>query len=141
VCIAVLNNVVGKLSKEQKKDMLKTEQALGDYCGKPAGGEKEVKFCYFVDPIKRDISTPVKNGVPVSTICDRLKKKAPEVCALRYSSTPAGPAITKATDLGKLRVKDLKAFIAEKNIVCSPCTDKEDLTKAVEGYFKAHPEL
>ena len=120
--------------------LTKIESAVADYCAKP-NGEKEVKFCYFVDPVKRDISQPVKNGVPVAAICDRLKKKSPEVCSLRYSNTPAGPSITSKTNLGQLRVKDLKAFIAEKDITCSPCTEKHDLVAAVEGYFKSHPEL
>lgn len=69
--------------------------------------------CYFIDPVKREISKPVQNGVPVTTICQRLKKKSAEICALRYSSSPAGgPAITRATDLSKLRVKELKVRAA-----------------------------
>ena len=136
----MLNNVIGKLSKEDKKVLTKVESAIGNYCAKP-NGEKEVKLCYFIDPVKRDISQPVKNGVPVAAICDRLKKKSPEVCSLRYGNTPAGPSITSKTDLSKLRVKDLKAFIAEKDITCSPCTEKPDLITAVENYLKAHPEL
>ena len=115
----MLGNVASSLTPAEKKDLHAIEAKLGKFCEKPAN-ERDIKFCYFVDPIKREISQPLKNGAPVATVCDRLKKKAPEICSLRYGAAPAAAAITRATDLAKLRVKDLKAFIAEKNIACSP---------------------
>ena len=116
----MLGNLAAGLSPAEKKDLHAIEAKLGKFCEKPSN-ERDTKFCYYVDPIKREISQPLKNGAPVSTVCDRLRKKAPEVCVLRYSGAPAAASITRATDLGKLRVKDLKAFIAEKSIGCSPC--------------------
>ena len=44
--------------------------------------EKEAKLCYYLDPIKREVSQPVKNGVPFDVICQRLKKQSAEICAL-----------------------------------------------------------
>ena len=119
VCLRVLGNLVSGLSPAEKKDLGAIESKLGSFCEKPSN-ERDTKFCYYVDPIKREISQPIKNGAPAGVVCDRLKKKAPEVCSLRYSGAPAAAVITKATDLSKLKVKDLKAFIAEKSIKCSP---------------------
>lgn len=131
--------MIDPLSAADRKDLLKTEERIGAYCEKPPG-EKETKLCYYVDPIKREISQPVKNGVPYGVICQRLKKKSAEICALKYSSA-AAIAITKATDLSKLKVKDLKGFIMEKNIPCAACNEKDDFAKAITAYFAAHPEL
>ena len=116
----MLGNLAAGLKPAEKKDLHAIEAKLGKFCDKPSN-ERDTKFCYFVDPIKREISQPLKNGAPPATVCDRLKKKAPEVCALRYGAAPAAVSVTRATDLAKLRVKDLKAFIAEKSIACSPC--------------------
>jgi hypothetical protein len=116
------------------------EARIGAFCEKPPG-EKEGKFCYYVDPIKREISQPMKNGVPPALICDRLKKKAPEICALRFAGGVGASPIKRDTDLSKLRVKDLKAFVAEKQISCNPCTEKPDLEAAIRAYFSSHPEL
>jgi hypothetical protein len=51
--------------------------------------------CYFVDPIKREVSQPLKNGVPADRICQRLKKKSGEICTLKYSSS--APVTVDAT--------------------------------------------
>ena len=59
--------------------------------------------CYFIDPIKREISQPMKNGVPVAKICEKLKKKSSEICSLRFSS--AGTTKSEdVADFAKLRV-------------------------------------
>jgi hypothetical protein len=83
----------------------------------------------------------MKNGVPVATICQRLKKKAPEICALKFAGGGAGgaaggaPAITAATDLNTLKVGQLKAFMAEKNIACATCLEKADYVNRIREYF------
>ncbi len=139
VCIKALGEMIDPLSPATRKDLVKTETAIQAYCDK-APGEKETKLCYYIDPIKREISQPVKNGVPYPVICQRLKKKSAEICALKYASN-AAVAITRTTDLTKLRTKDLKAFTMEKNIPCGECIEKADFEKAITKYFEAHPEL
>ena len=136
----MLTDIHKGLGAAEKKDLHAMESRIGAYCEKPAG-DKEGKFCYYVDPIKREISQPVKNGVPPAAVCERLKKKAPEICALRFSAGVGGAAVKRDTDLSKLRLKDLKAFIAEKQIACNPCTEKQDFEAAVRAFFAAHPEL
>ena len=134
-----MKEVIDPLSKETRKDVVKVESAIQAYCdGKP--GERETKLCYYVEPIKREISQPVKNGVPYDIICQRLKKKSAEICALKYGSN-AAVAITRTTDVTKLRVKDLKAFIMEKGIPCAECIEKIDFEKATTKYFELNLEL
>ena len=90
--------------------------------------------CYYLDPIKREISTPLKNGAPVPTVCQKLKKKSAEICTLKFaSSAPAVTKIDKSTDLAKLKVAQLKAIIAEKNIPCSSCLEKEDMIAHIKA--------
>jgi hypothetical protein len=78
----------------------------------------------------------MKNGVPPSVICQRLKKKAPEICSLRYTSTSStASAITASTDLSTLKISQLKTFMAEKNIVCNDCIEKADFVAKIKSYF------
>jgi hypothetical protein len=95
VCVKVLNEVAGRV--KDKKDLIHIEETLGNYCEKnKALNEKEVKLCYYIDPIKREVSQPMKNGVPPEKICERLKKKSAEICALRYSAM-AAPKVSNST--------------------------------------------
>ena len=134
----MLSEIIDPMSPADRKDLIKTEARIGDYCEKPPS-EKEAKLCYYVDPIKREISQPIKNGVPYGVVCQRLKKKSAEICALKYSAT-AAVAITRATDLSKLKVKDLKGFIMEKNVACAGCTTKDELAAAITKWFEERPQ-
>lgn len=40
--------------------------------------------CYFMDPIKREVSQPFSTGMPKAKVCDRLKKKSAEICTIKY---------------------------------------------------------
>ena len=90
--------------------------------------------CYYVDPIKREISQPLKNGVPVKIVCERLKKKSAEICALKFQDTPKEPTkLDSNTDFSKLKVAQLKAIIAEKNIPCASCLEKDDFIAHIKA--------
>jgi hypothetical protein len=88
--------------------------------------------CYFIHPIKREISQPVKNGLPNDKICERLKKKSAEICSLRFASSTM-PTVDSNTDFSKLRVKDLKAIMMEKGIKCPECLEKADFVRKLES--------
>ncbi len=49
--------------------------------------------CYFLDPIKRDVSQPFSTGMPKAKVCERLKKKSAEICAIKYRECRAAPFI------------------------------------------------
>lgn len=132
VCIKALNDISAKLTPaDLQKDLPSIEANIGKYCAKPPG-EKEGKLCYYLDPIKREISQPLKNKVPVEKICERLKKKSAEICSLRFS-TMAPVKAADVTDFNKLRIKDLKTLMAEKGIECKDCIEKADFVRKLES--------
>jgi hypothetical protein len=139
---------------------LPIEEAIGAFCEKPKD-DKYAKLCYYIDPIKREVSQvsasclsdhsnyipllelcyyafaqPMKNGVPVDKICERLKKKSAEICALRFSSTTV-PKAADVTDYTTLRIKDLKAIMLEKGISCPECLEKADYVAKLQAVAAA----
>ena len=135
VCVAALKDVVGALpAPPPKLSLVEIEEAVGRYCEKPPT-EKHEKLCYYIDPIKRELSTPLKNGAPVSVVCQKLKKKSAEICSLKFAaSAPAGALkIDASTDFSKLKIAQLKAFIAEKNIPCASCLEKDDFVAHIKA--------
>ena len=84
--------------------------------------------CYYIAPIKRELSQPIKNGLPSEKICERLKKSSAEICSLRFASTTLPPT-ESITDFSKLRVKDLKQIMAEKKLSCPDCLEKDDFVR------------
>ena len=97
--------------------------------------------CYYLEPIKREISQPLKNGAPILTVCQRLKKKSAEICSLKFTSTPSTVKIDASTDFSKLRVAQLKALIAEKNIPCPSCLEKDDFIAHIKAALGDKAEL
>lgn len=80
--------------------------------------------------------------MPVASICQRLKKKSAEICTLKYGSDPsAGVSITKDSDLSKLRLKDLKAFLMEKQVPTDGLIEKDDFVAKVKSLFDAKKDL
>lgn len=75
----------------------------------------------------------MKNGVPVETICQRLKKKSAEICSLRFKSTAPLP-LDKIEDFGKLRVKELRQLVADNGIPCKDCIEKSDFVAAIKKW-------
>jgi len=82
VCEDVLTAALEGLSASDKKTLETTEAAIDAYCGQNEISQTHKKMCYYISPIKREISQPSKNGVPVDRICKRLKKKSAEICAV-----------------------------------------------------------
>ena len=44
--------------------------------------------CYFLEPIKREVSQPFSTGMPKAKVCERLKKKSAEICTIKYRAWP-----------------------------------------------------
>lgn len=83
----------------------------------------------------------MKNGVPVATICQRLKKKSAEICALKFSSGPSSSTVTADSDFSKMKISQLKTIMADKNIVCDDCIEKNDYIKKIKATLSAKKEL
>lgn len=137
VCDKVVSEIHSKLSKSQLKQRLVVEEAIDTYCSKTQKDSKEKKLCYFIQPIKRDISTPIGNGVPPNRICKRLKKRAQEICTIRY---PEKIDLSKV-DLSKLRVRQLRKILSENGVACDNCIEKADFIREVKRALGQKEEL
>lgn len=117
--------------KKNKQDMEKVENAVGKLCadkGKELN-EAQKKVCYFLDPIKRQVSQKMKNLVPNEKICKDLSKKSSEICSVRNKvKVEKG-----ATDYNALKVKDLKKILADRGTMCDGCVEKDDFVKRCQA--------
>ncbi len=63
VCIKVVGDVIAALDATQLKDLNAIEAEISSYCAKEGLSRQVDKLCYLVDPIKRKVSEPIKNGM------------------------------------------------------------------------------
>ena len=105
--------------------MEKVETRIHQVCGDHLLTENQKKVCYFMEPIKREVSQLMKNGLPNDRLCKRLAQKSPEICSVRNKVK-----IEKgATDYSTLKVKDLKKILADRGVTCDGCVEKDDFVK------------
>merc|ERR1712100_106728 len=93
------------------------------------GTQKEKKMCYYFDPIKREVARPMSIGMPFLKACQKLTKNNPEICEVKL----AVKVDAKKTDFKKMRVKQLKAILAERGVDCKGCAEKQDFVKKVKA--------
>ena len=95
VCVEVLEGIDALLSKPERKNQAKIEDAISKFCGFKSGQAmakkgtlttKQTKMCYYFDPIKKSISQPFSLGLPMKKVCQRLKSANPEICEVRKIS-------------------------------------------------------
>jgi len=137
VCVKVVSDIHNKLSKEQRKDQGYVEDYISSFCAKQKTDSPEAKACYFLEPIKREVSVPTKNGVPADRICRRLKKKAMELCSVRF---PEKLDLDKV-DLKKLRVKQLRKILSDQGLPCDGCIEKSDYVREIRKALGRKDEL
>lgn len=113
------------MSKADLKDLSKIEEKIQAYCDQKKISQSHKKICYYITPIKREISQPLKNGVPVEKICPRLKKKSAEVCAV---TAPVKVEKGK-TDYNSMRVKQLKSILRDRGVTCENCLEKKEFVQ------------
>merc|ERR1711871_459869 len=114
------------------------EDKLISYCGKLKLGTKEKKLCNMIETVKRDVSRPIVNKVPVESICKRLGKLDGEVCKIRDKA--ASQANLKKVDeakIKKMRIKELKSILFDYGASCDNCLEKSDYVKRVLELQKA----
>ncbi len=125
VCIDVVSGIEKKLTEEDKKDIVSIEEKIGAYCKQKSLNAEQKKICYHIDPIKREVSRPLSFGMPPEDICIRkLNKKNTEFCSVRYN---ADKAKASTIDPSKMRIAQLKAFLAERGLKCTGCYEKEGM--------------
>eukprot|EP00471_Norrisiella_sphaerica_P005125 CAMPEP_0184487636 /NCGR_PEP_ID=MMETSP0113_2-20130426/10241_1 /TAXON_ID=91329 /ORGANISM="Norrisiella sphaerica, Strain BC52" /LENGTH=79 /DNA_ID=CAMNT_0026870005 /DNA_START=451 /DNA_END=690 /DNA_ORIENTATION=+ len=72
--------------------------------------------------------------MPAKKICEKLKKKDPAICELRYEK----PIDLTGRDISKMRVKELKNVLSKWGEKCNGCTEKRDYVKLVEKLWPEH---
>eukprot|EP00501_MAST-03F_sp_TOSAG23-6_P002403 GSMAST32.ASY1.ANO1.2512.1 assembled CDS len=135
VCIKVLEGIEETLEKKDRKELTVMENKIEKYCKKKTLDRKQKKVCYYILPIKREVSKPLKMRMTAKEICSRkLKKKSADICSVKYKVKT-----TADTDYSKMRVKHLKAVLSERGVSCTGCLEKTDyVKKAIET---AHMDL
>merc|ERR1719158_2048224 len=121
VCLRVMTDLHAKVkalpNKKHRKDKVKIETMVDKYCSKKNRdiGAKERKLCYYLLPIKREISTPLAFGADPKAVCKKLERKSAEVCAIKFPIEGAGGTQEKL-DYSKMRVKHLKQILRERGV-------------------------
>lgn len=129
VCIKVIDEVRSGMSKKDQKDKPAIEDALGKYCNRSDLGPRERKICYYIDPIKRDVSHPFSLGMTSEKVCKRITSSNPEICSVKF---PVETQKMETQDLSKLRVKQLKSILADRGVECTGCIEKEEFIKKIQ---------
>eukprot|EP01083_Nonionella_stella_P046672 124955_1 len=130
VCIKVIDDVRENMTKTESKDKPSIEAALGKYCKKKDNGPRERKICYYIDPIKRDAAHPISLGMPSKKVCERMNKSNPEICTVKF---PVKTEKMEKKDIKKLRVKQLKAILADRGVECNGCLEKDEFIAKVQA--------
>jgi hypothetical protein len=138
VCNAVLGEIDLSLTADQRNDVLKVEQVMQSYCDAAAGKQKQM--CYYMGiadklsgsagGVKREISGSFSRGINAKRLCSRLKKMDQQMCELKFEKL-----VDINGDLNKLKVKDLRKVMDDKNIECVGCAEKGDFIRAINKFL------
>jgi hypothetical protein len=157
VCVSVMNRFVDAAKAAETKSVEDYESLYRKTC-KSFDNAKDKRLCWYLGGaadsatnILREVSRPMSIGVPPLSICRRLKAKDASICSLRYSGNsvtepepekkkgspkPKQPKAKKAkkvdwANVPKLRVKELKALLADLGETCTDCMEKGDFVKRI----------
>ncbi|KAI1287463.1 Mesencephalic astrocyte-derived neurotrophic factor -like protein [Halotydeus destructor] len=133
VCVGVVNKLLQRLSKDDASSQTRIEEEFGKFCLESKKAEN--RFCYYVGGLEEsatkvvgDMSKPLSWGLPAEKVCERLMKKDPQICELRYEKT----IDLKSVDLKKLRVRDLKKILSDWDERCENCIEKAEFISRIE---------
>ncbi|XP_017492285.1 PREDICTED: mesencephalic astrocyte-derived neurotrophic factor homolog [Rhagoletis zephyria] len=133
VCVGVLNKLASKLGADEKSNPELIEQRFRELCLETKKAEN--RFCYYIGGLEEsatkilgEMSKPLSWSMPADKICEKLMKKDPQICDLRYEKT----IDLKTVDLKKLRVKDLKKILSDWDEVCDGCIEKAEFINRIE---------
>jgi len=142
VCISNLDRIEKLIPKEKRSDKNAIEKAITTHCTLSGFGSewkpnplldnpKDVKMCYYFEPIKKSISQPFSTGMPKAQVCKRLMKDNPEVCEVKYPikiEKKEGEQI----DYNSMRVKQLKTLLDQRGVKCQGCSEKSEFVKRLQ---------
>jgi hypothetical protein len=125
-----MDDVKASMKKEDVKKKPKVEEAMGAYCARKDLGPREKKICYYIDPIKRDVAQPFSTGMSADRVCKRLNKTNEAICGVKL---PVKTDNLEPQDFSKLRVKQLKAILAQRGVECKGCVEKDEFIQKVKN--------
>ena len=139
MCVATLTAIDALVPSGKKSDKPEIETAIGKHCTKSGFGSvwlpnpaltnpKDVKMCYYMEPIKKSISQLFSTGMPKQKVCVRLKKDNPEICEVKYP-LKVDKKEGEEVNYNKMKVKELKELLNNRGVKCIGCTEKEDFVK------------
>ncbi|XP_066994483.2 mesencephalic astrocyte-derived neurotrophic factor homolog [Anabrus simplex] len=133
VCMSVVEKFSDSLSFDKRSNPKLIEAEFRKYCKSSKG--KENRFCYYLGGLEEsatgilgELSKPISWSMPAYKICEKLKKRDPQICDLRYDKT----IDWKIVDLKKLKVRDLKKILNDWDETCEGCIEKTDFIKRIE---------
>jgi len=145
VCIAVLGEIDGKVTADQRKNVEDIEGVMQDYCDGAKGKEKTM--CYYMGVgdkemgtaggVKREISSSFARGINAKRLCTRLKTKDAQMCELRFEKK----IDVKNTDLKKLRVKELRKICDDEGISTKGLVEKDEYINKIKAHFGIKDDL
>ena len=116
--------------KKDRKNMDKIEGIIGKHC-KNKGKKltrKEEKVCYYIDPIKRELSRPLSMGADPKRLCQKLERKSAEICTVKFKIKTKTEG-AEPVNYKKMRVKHLRQILRERGVRCQGCTEKSEFVK------------
>nr|XP_060632149.1 cerebral dopamine neurotrophic factor [Anolis sagrei ordinatus] len=140
VCQGFLENVYNSL-KEKHSDfsVASIENELIRSCMNTKG--KENRLCYYLGAtndaatkIITEVSRPMSAHVPVTKICEKLKKTDIQICELKYERK----LDLTSVDLSKMRVAELKKILDGWGEVCRACIEKTDFVDLIKELASKH---
>eukprot|EP00127_Corallochytrium_limacisporum_P002720 Clim_evm29s136 gene=Clim_evmTU29s136 len=136
VCIKVLTAVEEKMESSHFGNEEKTVELIEEICKEYDHESKEHTLCYYIGGLEisatgitREAARPLTNGIPVQKVCDKLKKKDSEICALKYDK----PIDLNEVKLEKLKMKQLKKILRDwgEQKACANCVEKSEYIKII----------
>uniref|UniRef100_A0A8C4W3P3 Cerebral dopamine neurotrophic factor n=1 Tax=Gopherus evgoodei TaxID=1825980 RepID=A0A8C4W3P3_9SAUR len=130
VCKGFLDRFYNSL-KEKHSDftMATIEKELVDSCTDTKG--KEHRLCYYIGAtsdaatkIISEVSRPMSAHVPVSKICEKLKKNDLQICELKYDRARVWSKL--------MRVAELRKILDSWGEVCRACIEKTDFVNLIK---------
>ncbi|KAJ7329504.1 hypothetical protein JRQ81_015678 [Phrynocephalus forsythii] len=127
--------------KETHSDFLvaSIEDELIRTCKNTKG--KENRLCYYLGAtsdaatkIISEVSRPMSAHVPVSKICEKLKKADIQICELTYERK----LDLTSVDLSKLKVAELRKILESWGEVCRACIEKTDWVNLIKELAPKH---
>ena len=145
VCKAVIDTIDKTITDVERKDVVKIEKKMFEWCATSKGKDKTM--CYYIGVgdaesgtaggVKRDISGSLARGINAKRLCTRMKKKDAQMCELRYEKK----IDVKNTDLKKLRVKELRKIADDEGIDVKGLVEKDEFIKKIQTHFGIKVEL